>query len=66
MGLSDIKNIMNSPLFNRIEALKEHRARLIEERKRLEMLIANVEKQLICWKENNYDGQRKFEGFKQK
>ncbi|NLV99815.1 MAG: MerR family transcriptional regulator [Clostridiales bacterium] len=67
VGLSDIKNIMNSPLFNRIEALKEHRARLIEERKRLEMLIANVEKTIDMLEGRIImTDKEKFEGFKQK
>lgn len=44
VNLNDIKNIITSPLFNRLEALKEHRARLIDEKKRIELLIANVEK----------------------
>ncbi len=35
VSLNDIKNIINSPLFNRVEALKEHRARLIDEKKTL-------------------------------
>ena len=67
VGLSDIKNIMNSPLFNRIEALKEHRARLIEERKRLEMLIANVEKTIDMLEGRIImTDKEKFEGFKKK
>jgi DNA-binding transcriptional MerR regulator len=67
VSLNDIKNIMNSPLFNRVEALKEHRARLIDEKKRLEVLIANVEKTIAMLEGRIIMTDReKFEGFKQK
>lgn len=67
VNLNDIKNIITSPLFNRLEALKEHRARLIDEKKRIELLIANVEKTIAMMEGRIVmTDKEKFEGFKQK
>ncbi|HHY81930.1 MAG TPA: MerR family transcriptional regulator [Clostridiales bacterium] len=64
MGLEEIHKILSSPGFNRTDALKEHRIRLLEKRKQLDVLISNVERSIaaaegrISMKDNE-----KFEGF---
>ena len=65
MDLNRIKEIVTSPSFDEVKALKEHREKLLNERKRLDQLIANVEK-TINWYERKVDmtDQEKFEGFK--
>lgn len=66
-SLEDIRGIVTSSEFDASHALKEHRERLLDQRKRLELLIANVEK-TIAAKEGRIIMQdnEKFEGFKQK
>jgi DNA-binding transcriptional MerR regulator len=66
-SLDNIKDIVTSPSFNEAEALKDHREKLLEKRKQLDLLIANVEK-TICLTEGgrNMTDREKFEGFKQK
>lgn len=67
VGLGDIRKIINSPSFNRLEALKEHRAKLLDEKKRLELLIANVEKTIAMLEGRTViSDKEKFEGFKHK
>ncbi len=67
VSLDCIKNIMNSPSFDRVEALKEHRAKLLDEKKRLELLIANVEKTIAMLEGRiTMTDKEKFKGFKQK
>jgi len=44
VSLIDIKNIINEPSFDGINALIEHRLKLLEKRKQIDLLIANVEK----------------------
>ncbi|MFT8320627.1 MAG: MerR family transcriptional regulator [Bacillus sp. (in: firmicutes)] len=67
VSLDIIKKMMMSPAFNRENALKEHRQKLLEKRKQLDLLINNVEKTI-----NTIDGgitmsnKEKFAGFKQK
>ena len=65
--LSKIKEILAAPSFDAIQALQEHREKLLAKRKQLDLLIANVEK-TIAAKEGriNMKDQEKFEGFKQK
>lgn len=67
VDLEIIKNIMNSPEFDEVVALKEHREKLLTKRKQLDVLIANVEKTLLS-KERRIamSDKEKFEGFKQK
>ncbi|NLZ48015.1 MAG: MerR family transcriptional regulator [Clostridiales bacterium] len=67
MGLEAIKDIINSPSFNSIAALKEHREKLLAKRKQIDMLIVNVEK-TIASEEGRIDmsNAEKFEGFKDK
>ncbi|WP_200894680.1 MerR family transcriptional regulator [Bacillus alveayuensis] len=67
VDLETIKKIVNSPSFDDIKALKEHREKLLAKRKQLDILIANVEKTLAV-KEGRMtmSDKEKFEGFKQK
>jgi DNA-binding transcriptional MerR regulator len=67
VSLEDIKKIINEPSFDRKEALKEHQQQLIEKRKQLDLLIANVEKTLAQTEgRSKMSNQEKFKGFKQK
>lgn len=67
VNLTDIKQIMTNPAFDESEALKEHREQLLDKRKQIDLLIANVEK-TIAQKEGRgiMSDQEKFEGFKKK
>ncbi|MGI6066460.1 MAG: MerR family transcriptional regulator, partial [Bacillota bacterium] len=44
VSLESIKEIISASSFDRARALKEHRKRLLEKRKQLDLLIENVEK----------------------
>lgn len=66
IGLDDIKNIVTSPSFDEIQALKEHHTKLLQKKEQLEQLIVTVEKTIA----NNegsliMNDREKFEGFKQ-
>lgn len=67
VSLEGIRKIVTAPGFDANKALKEHHARLLEQKDRLDLLIANVEKTIAA-----YEGRmtmqdcEKFEGFKQK
>ncbi|MBC1976319.1 MerR family transcriptional regulator [Listeria booriae] len=67
VGLDKIKAILEQPDFDETEALKTHRAQLLDKRKQLDELIRNVEKS-IAHSERRIimTDQEKFEGFKQK
>lgn len=67
MELERIMAIINNPTFDVIEALMEHRTKLLEKREQLELLIANVDK-TIDEKEGRLimSDIEKFEGFKHK
>lgn len=64
--LDSIKNIIESPEFDGLIALREHKKGLIEKRRQLDTLIANVDK-TIAVKEGGIKmtDKEKFEGFKQ-
>lgn len=67
MSLNKIKNILKSPSFDRVIALKEHREKLLEKRKQLDLLIINVNKTIASTEGRiNMSDKEKFEGFKQK
>lgn len=67
ISLNQIKKIMSSSHYNRLEALRDHRKQLLLERKRLDQLIANVEKTIASIEGRMVmSDQEKFEGFKQK
>lgn len=65
--LEEIKEILASPAFDAISALREHRKKLLEKREHLDALIANVDLTL-AEKEGvkTMSDKQKFEGFKQK
>lgn len=65
--LKTIQKIVQSPDFDELEALKNHREKLLAKREHINRLIKNVEKTLKV-KEGAYtmSDQEKFEGFKQK
>ncbi len=67
VSLDDIGEMVNSPSFDRAKALKGHLAQLLAQRKRLDLLIANVEKTLAAMEGRIFMSDReKFEGFKRK
>lgn len=65
VSLLDIKEILNSPSFHSMNALKEHHEKLLEKRQQINSLIANVEK-TIAMEEGIIimKDKEKFEGFK--
>jgi DNA-binding transcriptional MerR regulator len=67
VGLESIKGIVTRGDFDETAALKEHREMLLERRKQLDALIANVEK-TIALREGRVTmiDREKFEGFKRK
>ncbi|MBC2104748.1 MerR family transcriptional regulator [Listeria booriae] len=67
VGLDQIKAILEQPDFDETEALKTHRAQLLDKRKQLDELIRNVEKSIAHSERRiTMTDQEKFEGFKQK
>lgn len=67
VSLEVIKDIVTSPVFDAEKALREHRAKLLDKRKQLDMLIANVEKTIALTEGRiTMTDKEKFEGFKQK
>ncbi|WP_195988249.1 MerR family transcriptional regulator [Clostridium sp. D53t1_180928_C8] len=67
VSLEQIKLILENPLFDEIEALKEHRIKLLEKQKQIDLLLKNVNK-TIQLKEGEVKmcDREKFEGFKKK
>ena len=67
VDLETIKRIITAPGFDRMRALNEHHDKLLEKRKQLDRLIANVEK-TIASSEGRIEmsNQEKFEGFKKR
>ncbi|WP_409304506.1 MerR family transcriptional regulator [Peribacillus sp. SCS-155] len=62
--LKNIKEIISSPSFDRREALELHRKMLLERRKRLDQIIATVEKTILYVKgEIEMSNNEKFIGF---
>ncbi len=67
VSLENIKDIVNDPSFDFLKALGEHREKLIEKRKQLDLLIANVDKSIASLERKiSMTDPEKFEGFKQK
>jgi len=65
--IEKIKDIVDSPDFDEITALINHREQLISKRKQLDQLIQNVEKTILHKERGIYmTDKEKFEGFKQK
>ncbi|MBY6035815.1 MerR family transcriptional regulator [Fictibacillus nanhaiensis] len=66
-NLVKIKEIITSPAFNAVIALKEHREQLLSKRSQIDQLIHNVEKTIASNEGRmKMTNQEKFEGFKQK
>lgn len=65
VSLEQIKEIITSPAFDELAALREHRAKLLDEKERIERLITTVDK-TIAAKERGVamSDREKFEGFK--
>jgi DNA-binding transcriptional MerR regulator len=66
IDLESIQKIINAPSFDEVEALKEHRDKLLTKQKRLEGLIESVDRTLAA-KEGSItmSDKEKFEAFKQ-
>ncbi|RBP92986.1 DNA-binding transcriptional MerR regulator [Cytobacillus firmus] len=65
--LDQIKEIITAPAFDAADALKEHREKLLEKRKQLDLLITNVEKTIASAEgRTTMSDKEKFEGFKKK
>lgn len=67
VSLDSVREIMAEPSFDAIKALREHRARLLEKREQLDVLLANVDK-TIAFQEGRIQmtDKEKFAAFKQK
>ncbi len=67
VSLEDIKSILGSPGFDKMQALQSHLKALRDKRAQLDALIANVEKTISYEKgEITMSDNERFEGFKQK
>lgn len=67
VDLESIKSILSSPGFRKLDALKEHHVMLLERKKLLDLLIANVEKTIAKTEGRSImSDKEKFEGFKHK
>lgn len=65
--LETIKSIVTAPGFDGIRALSDHHAQLLEKRRQLDQLIANVEKTIASAEGRTImSDQEKFEGFKKR
>ncbi len=67
VSLNQIREIITSPTFNKVAALQEHHAKLLERKNQLELLIDNVEKTLaMTERRTTMSDKEKFAGFKEK
>jgi len=67
VSLESIKEIVTSPSFNEAKALKDHRAKLLDKREQLNLLISNVDKTIALNEGGiNMSDKEKLDGFKQK
>src|SRR5690554_4145397 len=67
VSLDSIREILNSPFFDEVKVLKEHRKKLLEKKRQLDLLIANLDRTIISKERgSNMSDQKKFEGFKKK
>ncbi|KXZ39224.1 DNA-binding transcriptional regulator, MerR family [Alkalithermobacter thermoalcaliphilus JW-YL-7 = DSM 7308] len=67
VSLDLIKEIVTDPFFDEINALREHHGKLLEKRKQIDLLIANVEKTIASAEGRiQMTDKEKFEGFKKK
>lgn len=66
VDLNSIKEIVLDPSFDGAKALREHRQKLLEKRKQLDLLITNVDKTIAVTEGRiKMSNKEKFEGFKQ-
>ncbi|MBN2981386.1 MULTISPECIES: MerR family transcriptional regulator [Cohnella] len=66
-GLDRIKQIVTDPAFDPAQALQQHRKHLLDKRKQLDALIANVEKTIALSEGRmTMSDKEKFEGFKRR
>ena len=67
VSLETIGTIVNAPAFNALEALQEHREKLLAKRAKLDSLIANLDKTIAATEgRTKMTDLEKFEAFKQK
>ena len=67
VSLESIRDIVTAPSFDGAKALREHREKLLDKRKQLDALIANVDKTIALTEGRiTMTDKEKFEGFKQK
>ncbi|WP_078553086.1 MerR family transcriptional regulator [Bacillus alkalicellulosilyticus] len=67
VSLEDIKNILTDPSFDSLQALKEHRNKLVAKQEQLDQLLTNVEKTIAQHERRiPMSDNEKFEGFKEK
>jgi DNA-binding transcriptional MerR regulator len=67
LSLDSIREIVANPSFDGAKALKEHREQLLDKRKQLDLLIANVEKTIASTEGRiTMTDKERFEGFKQR
>jgi|SRR5690554_6546889 len=67
VDLDSIRKILNSPSFDEVKALKEHREKLVAKKEQLELLIVNLDRTITAKERGNImSDQEKFEGFKKK
>ncbi|WP_160725419.1 MerR family transcriptional regulator [Bacillus sp. USDA818B3_A] len=67
VSLEKIKEIVYDPSFDGAAALREHREKLLERKKQLDLLIANVDKTIALTEGRiKMSDKEKFEGFKKK
>jgi DNA-binding transcriptional MerR regulator len=65
VSLAEIKDLIHSPSFDPVAALREHRQRLIEKRDQLDQLISNVDKTIAASERRvNMSDKERFAGFK--
>ncbi|HEX7056483.1 MAG TPA: MerR family transcriptional regulator [Bacilli bacterium] len=67
VSLDQIKTILADPAFDKVKALRAHREQLLDKRRQLDLLLANVEK-TIALNEGRMamSDEEKFAGFKQR
>jgi DNA-binding transcriptional MerR regulator len=66
VSLEEIKEMITSPSFDAVHALREHREKLLDKRVQLDVLIANVDLTLAQREgTKTMSDKQKFEGFKQ-
>lgn len=65
--LKEIKTIISDKEFDKIKALRQHRKKLLEKRRKLDLLISNVERSIAAYERGiAMSDKEKFEGFKEK